>query len=374
MFDLFLENENLLNLYDNPLSEENNDIKVVECSDMFLIHQNIRSMRKNLDEFFAILQDLSNKPQLIILSEIFINESEIGEYEIDNYELFACCNNINRNAGVAAYIHKSIQYYSIDKLNFKSADTLQIDFLINNERYSLVCLYRLQQLHGELFLGELENYFRTHTANNMILIGDMNVDLLKNTTLSKDYVLLMASNGFESLINVPTRITKDTSTCIDHIFVRQSLGSTILFSSLTYDINVTDHCSTVLLAKYNFNSSTDDNQNHESVVTKLDFDYLNDLLSNTSWLSLYNISDVNEAYSYFIDKVNYCTSKAKKNLIIRRNNKLKKWISPNILKKIRVKNNLFKKLKKHPDNLQLREKYRKVKIMVQKEIVHTSKK
>ena len=41
----------------------------------------------------------------------------------------------------------------------------------------------------------------------MILMGDMNINLLKNSNTVKDYLLILSSYGYVSLINQPTRVT-----------------------------------------------------------------------------------------------------------------------------------------------------------------------
>lgn len=45
-------------------------------NNFFIIHQNIRSLRKNFDVFLAHLESFLNKPALIFLSEIWIYENE----------------------------------------------------------------------------------------------------------------------------------------------------------------------------------------------------------------------------------------------------------------------------------------------------------
>ncbi|KAG8270402.1 hypothetical protein J6590_085782 [Homalodisca vitripennis] len=56
----------------------------------------------------------------------------------------------------------------------------------------------------------------------------------------------MASFGFESLINEPTRVTNISQTCIDHVFIRLVSKREIEFEAQVLQTHVTDHYMTVL--------------------------------------------------------------------------------------------------------------------------------
>jgi len=51
-----------------------------------------------------------------------------------------------------------------------------------------------------------------------MLLGDLNIDLIKHSKIREEYLLAMAPLGFASLINTVTRPISNT--CIDHIFIK----------------------------------------------------------------------------------------------------------------------------------------------------------
>ncbi|KAG8260152.1 hypothetical protein J6590_103298 [Homalodisca vitripennis] len=51
----------------------------------------------------------------------------------------------------------------------------------------------------------------------------------------------MAVNGFECLLNDPTRITADTATCIDHVFARVSRVDMMSVEADVEHAGITDH-------------------------------------------------------------------------------------------------------------------------------------
>ena len=78
------------------------------------------------------------------------------------------------------------------------------------------------------------------------IAGDYNIDILKSDSHSKtaDFLNLMYSNGFIPLINLPTRVYKDThresATIIDNIFTNNyHVGNKLHQGILTSDIS--DH-------------------------------------------------------------------------------------------------------------------------------------
>ena len=54
-----------------------------------------------------------------------------------------------------------------------------------------------------------------------VIGGDINIDLLKtNCKSSQNYLDVMTSNNFMPTITAPTRITDNSVTLIDHIFIK----------------------------------------------------------------------------------------------------------------------------------------------------------
>lgn len=107
------------------LSSDNNS-KSIFLSEFSIIHQNIRSIRKNFDSFLTNLCLLSPKPNIILLSEVWITENESHIYEIPGYEMFIKTNENYRAGGIVAYT-KNIECVSED-LQIVGADSLKLSF------------------------------------------------------------------------------------------------------------------------------------------------------------------------------------------------------------------------------------------------------
>ena len=58
--------------------------------------------------------------------------------------------------------------------------------------------------------------------NEVFILGDFNICMLKNSRLKDKYSKLLESNNFKQLINSPTRETNSSSSLIDHICTNSS--------------------------------------------------------------------------------------------------------------------------------------------------------
>jgi len=129
-----------------------------------------------------------------------------------------------------------------------------------------VPIYKSPPLNNNEFLACINNILKNDNSpcDRTILIGDMNINIigryLVSENVNNEYLDMLSSNGFYSLINVHTRLRiNKTHSCIDHIFIK---CSDEMFTN-TYNacnvqahviqIDITDHCpiiTSIPLLKY----------------------------------------------------------------------------------------------------------------------------
>lgn len=88
-----------------------------------IIHQNIRSIRKNFDSLIANLSSLNIYPEIIFLTETHIYDHESTLFSLNGYNHFANCNNSYKCGGVSLFVKCNI------KCSFTCKNTLNADFL-----------------------------------------------------------------------------------------------------------------------------------------------------------------------------------------------------------------------------------------------------
>lgn len=95
--------------------ENNFFISQSEHEAVTFIYANIRSMRKNFNQFLAELKThISVDLSFIILSEVWINSDEVVLYKIPGYNVVYKCNDSYRAGGVICFINETIDYLQLD--------------------------------------------------------------------------------------------------------------------------------------------------------------------------------------------------------------------------------------------------------------------
>ena len=196
---------------------------------------NINSLRRKRDFVIKYIEDI--KPLIIAISETWLNPNfSTSHVQIDGYNLVRNDRDLkNRNksrymqaGGVACYIHRSLTI----KVLFMSriSNITETEFLVleiasssapGASKLLLAVVYRHEE--GRV-LTEFFNIIDdlAHSYKNIIILGDFNVNVLKNTFHSRD--LIDAINE-RSLYLVPygaTNFSNSAATSIDLAIVDSS--------------------------------------------------------------------------------------------------------------------------------------------------------
>ena len=200
---------------------------------------------------------------------------------------------------------------------------------------------------NSIYLNDLLEKF-SHENKKIILMGDLNIDLLKYDTHgdSPDFLDAMYASFLLPYINTPSRLTPHSKTVIDNIFSNTIEDSSISGNLVT---TISDHYSQFLLMK---------NLNNKKNITKTevyhqDFQNINEKrlendLQNTSWDDVLevHIEDVDKSSDTFFSTINSITDRhapLKKMSLKEHKLKLKPWIMKGILTSINNKNKTYRK-------------------------------
>ena len=115
-------------------------------------------------------------------------------------------------SGYSFSIRKDLKTDSIENLWIETNDVI------------VGVIYKPPNFSNPEFLDKLER-----TLHNVflfkkkyLLMGDNNINTITKTSVSKEYINLIQSEGFSQLIFEATRITENSQSCIDHIFTNIS--------------------------------------------------------------------------------------------------------------------------------------------------------
>ena len=117
---------------------------------------------------------------------------------------------------------------------------------------------------------------------NIILTGDINIDLLKSNSnrLATNYLDMMMSHNLIPCITLPTRITQSTASLIDHIFTnvipKNSTAGTLIS-------DITDHFSNFILIDISKQKLSHPKFVSYRKINEKTLKSLNEALDNESW-------------------------------------------------------------------------------------------
>lgn len=318
-----------------------------------VFHQNIRSLRENFDTFITNLYIFDDLPSLIFLSEVWIYDYELNYYNIPNYDIFGCCNGNYRAGGVCVFYDNRLNCIC-ESVPLNSADIIKLTVNLNNVNYLFVCVYRLQFVPISNFVSEFSEFIGKIKNKNVIILGDLNINILNFPPPCDDYIFLMSLNGFMSLINEPTRVTNQTSTCIDHCFSRVN---NCKISSSLHDLHITDHKLMCVTLEIN----CDKLKHNTTAYYKLNYLEFSSKISSVDFSGLFSESDSNIILSQFLSMFNLLYESCLIKVVPKNSKlKLKPWISDSLINLMAVKKRINKKCRKHPDNIRLQKYYIKL--------------
>lgn len=195
----------------------------------------------------------------------------------------------------------------------------------------IICIYRIpDSVHSNpfTFLDKFDNLLsklKTKLNKKIVILGDFNINTLKESNVSKELFRLLQSYGYKSHISEPTR----KNSCIDLII--SNIPDT---NSMTHLLELSDHntAQTIEIPVEN-----KPNLLTHYFVKKRDFnpEYINkfcECLQSLSWSDIYMESDANKAFNAFHEVYtlfyNLCFPVRK--IRIKPNRKNKTWVTKGI--------------------------------------------
>lgn len=111
------------------------------CRSVQCLLVNIRSLRRNLDEFLCILETAFLKPEVIVFTEIWIFSHETGLYSIPGYRSYFACQDSGVAGGVAVYVRDDLASYSVGRYT-KNVEACIVDVKIEGNWLRITGMYR----------------------------------------------------------------------------------------------------------------------------------------------------------------------------------------------------------------------------------------
>jgi site-specific DNA-adenine methylase len=327
-----------------------------------IMNTNARSLPRHISDYQLFLEALYEKSlfefDLITFDETWLNNDLEQIISLNNYDaIFQHKINKKEGGGLCVFIKSDLTYISRPDLSISDEfrekfDVLFLEVIMSqrSNNYVIGIVYRSPSNNSEKdFIACLTAILEKveMESKHIIIVGDMNLDLLKADSHKHtgDYLASLISNGFVPAITLPTRITQNSCTLIDHIFIKSKLH-TFLSGTITTDI--TDHYINFILCPLKpvttKNKYITYRQFNEENLRNLE-----NALTNHNWSSVIQCTDVNTSYSNFIEEFveefDRIIPQIKKRFN-KYHHKKEPWITKGLLSSIRTRDRMHSKLRK----------------------------
>lgn len=305
-----------------------------------LLHLNIRSMRNKQDELDIWLNSLQVNFDALMFTETWLNETDASP-TFNNY-IPIRLDRIGRGGGLVIYLQRNYTYHVVDECTMVNSDLECL--VVETSLFLVAVLYRPPTGYKRHFLKHLENMllYCLNAKKQFFILGDVNINTLSSDTHAQDLMDLVSSYGCQNAINMPTRITPNSSTSID-ICITNLNESDYTAGVLSCDIS--DHLPIFIAAQHVLKGYPNYSRLEYRAVSDSSLHYFYSLIEHADWSSVYQQQNANSAYDVFLGIFLHCYNHAfPLRPYKKRNRKIKKpWIDAVLLKRIKKKNNMFHK-------------------------------
>jgi hypothetical protein len=347
---------------------EIDEMKQINChttSDGFkykILHLNIQGLMSSLENLKHFLNKLESNDihiDFILLCETFLNEpNQQMHCSIAGYE-FICRNRIKRKkGGVAIYINNRYQFKIKDEISTfveGEYESIFIEVLSNPHNLIIGEIYRIPNTPAQLSLNRYEdslNKILVNKSHDIIIGTDQNFDYLKisDHKNTADLFNIFISHGLIPVITRPTRITHNSATLIDNIYIK--LQQTHLASGII-TTHLSDHLP--IFAFYGKKTKTRPEPITKTTrkLTETNIIEIRNKLERYDWAVLDKLTS-NDAYNIFLHAVtNIIDNVAPMKTINLPTKRIirEPWMTKGILKSSNNLDKLYKRsIKKHRDH------------------------
>ena len=308
------------------------------------VHQNVCGIHSNFANFQEFVTS-HKEIDIISVSETHLKDNN-DIVCIDGYDFVQKHRENGLGGGVGVFVKENITFKVRSDFTHKSLEAIWIEIFIKNSKPIIFgCCYRPPETSKYLdnnYNTYINETLTTINAENKetVIMGDFNVNYLNiKSAIHNDFRNIMTLNGFKQVVKSATRITKESSSLIDLIFVNKL--------SNCHSINVVstslgDHEMVSCTRKINYQKFQ-----HRTIKCRdfRNYDH-NILLSDAQkidWTSLHDTNDVNIAVNYLTTELQNLFDKQAPFIEKRVKAKPSQWLNEDLKREMNKRDNLLRK-------------------------------
>ena len=258
------------------ISDANNAVNTHSFS---LFSINVRSLNQHHNLLVQLVEDL-NHPTVLALSELW-NCNDLSS-QIPSYYHIMKLRDSRQGGGVGIWVKNNIKSHSssiLDSIPLTEIEMVSRIIELETTKIGIVSLYRPPNANLKKCLEEIRLILE-HCEKielKIYIVGDFNIDLLKNNSVAKSYEDIVLNYQYLQTVHSPTRINKNSSTMIDHVLINSKVKA---FSSVV-NCSVADHLGILTVSNQNILKKVI--QNDSKLFSVIDSDLLSEKLNKVDW-------------------------------------------------------------------------------------------
>ena len=321
-----------------------------------ILHINTRSLQNKLEQISALLCSLTRAPDIICVSETWLQESSFEFCNINGYHSYHVFRRNRCHGGVSVFVSNHLNSNQVTNLSFIHDDIElnTVEVIDNRFSYTVCAVYRP---HGKydrvdsftLKLSELLTSNVLH-KKRVILVGDFNINLLEieNHAPTNNFLAHMQSQNYFIHTCRPTRYPDGHQagmpSLLDHIYTNfyTNFKTGILLSDFSDHLPVFINIPLPSPVTNNNSASKTIKKSYRnySHINKAKF---TNLLANTNWDDILTSDDVNTnsvlLNDFILTNFNDCFPLQTKEISLKTLDN--PWITPAVKTSVKNKSKLF---------------------------------
>lgn len=172
--------------------------------------QNCQSITANFEEISHFI--LSRQPAVMCLTETHLTDQiEEKEIYIEGYSIVRVDSNSRATGGVMCYFRKDVKYSDIRVFSVPYTFWIILcKATVSKKPFLLGCVYRSPSSSEHVFLDFFRNFVSEHLVdqeNDVIILGDFNINVNKEETYSRQLKRLLQDNSLKQIVKENTHIS-----------------------------------------------------------------------------------------------------------------------------------------------------------------------
>ena len=269
------------------------------------MYVNIQCISNKLERLEILLQE--HQTEIICLAEHWLKYDSLKTVVINNYKLTSqyCRTTYAAAGGVCIFSRIESKFEKFDlSVNINVERDIEACAIINKDlKVIVLVVYRSPVGNFDTFLQHLEQLLLEceHLNYKIFLCGDFNVNFCGTSKELASLLDICKQFNLQQSVFTPTRITSQSSTCIDNIFINMPNQ---LINTKVFEPHLGDHCAIHLAINRTIDRETVTRSFRDISFKSLSS--LGDGLSLVNWDLLICQISACDAFTAFLDQFTYC--------------------------------------------------------------------